>query len=743
VDIFDLPVGSTQPQKIGTLTVFGGVATGLLPFANGTHTITASMVDAVGNPASDSVSGAMFSGCPALSAISPPQTNLFYVASSNFNLFLTPPTPGYIQDKIPGGDAEADFYVTVSNAIGGVARLIYQGSDLVPPQNITADPQPVSIVSAVLPQKSSGLLQFRATDSVGNQTTSSANVVVDVIPPAPSTLTKVVRDGGERTATVDLVWTPSGDDGLSGTPAGYDLRWGTNVTLPDGGIESDSTFFNGARTRQVTLPDGGLLPANMTSYALTPLPPLASYSIMVRARDGIGNDAPYVSQPNLSNFLSQQALSNPDVDAGTASFYGAYLSKGDFNGDGADDLVVGAAQGPGRPGSVWVYYGTPSTPPAPPFTTPPQQLTPSDGALGNFGLDFAVGNVTDGGLPDLLVSQNVWSGGRGRAFLYFGQYGAQLGKVVEFRGTLGVSGSFGGACKIISDINRDGMDEILISAHRENSNVGRVYLFYGRSLAQWQALQTAQDLPGDTTFYVPTSSADRIFTGDGLPAAPDPFFGRLRGYASVGNLGGAGGVSFTVPASLDTVNRVFLHSGALVNSRGPGGIIATTDATQVLSQACATPLGTLSGFGHDAFGNFNIVGGPANDLIVTLPRDNRIYILPDGSPTGFNNPPLTISSNTGNFGQSLAYGDINMDGRLDIVVGENQGVNQSLWIFYNQGKPLSEFDPTAGTGFSQSRLTGPFTLGIGVAVGDFNGDGKPDIAAGDVLDSPGKIRVSY
>src|SRR5262249_56813246 len=114
-----------------------------------------------------------------------------------------------------------------------------------------------------------------------------------------------------------------------------------------------------------------------------------------------------------------------------------------------------------------------------------------------------------------------------------------------------VSGGFGGATRIISDINGDGLGEVLISAHREPSGVGRVYLFYGRSQEQWIASMSGLDpdggIPGP---YIPTSAADRIFTGDG---PPDNFFGRLRGYADLGNLGGDAGYSFTIPASLDTV----------------------------------------------------------------------------------------------------------------------------------------------------------------------------------------------
>lgn len=676
---------------------------------------------------------------PVISNVVPPQSNLFCVANSNYHLFLSPPTPGYLRDKIPDGNCEADFSFTVANANGGVASLIYGATTINQP--ITADPQTINFINAVLPQKTSGQLRFQATNAIGDPAVQTANLTVDVVPPAPSTVTKAIAPGAARVATVGVSWTASGDDGDAGTPAGYDVRWSTNAVLPgtifdggyvDGGIRDDSTYFDLTKVVQEAP-----LPSSTLSTQLTPLPPLASYSIQVRAFDAIGNYARISPQMDLANFLSSAVLVNP---RSAGSGFGSHLAKADFDLDGADDLVVGA--GLIQPGAVWIYYGGPSF-----GSSPPQLLTPPDGQAGNFGLDFSTGNVGNlDSAADLLISQNTWGSGRGRAFLYFGRRGAPINPsaFVEFRGTNlpPPAGGFSGASRIISDINGDGLGEVLISAHRESANVGKVFLFYGRSESQWIASMTATDpLPdGGTVPYIPTSAADRIFTGDG---PPDNFFGRLRGYADLGNLMGDGGMAFTIPASLDTVNKEFIYSGPVVQSKGDGGTVAVSDATQTLYRASVTDGGTLFGFGYEALGNVNFVGGLANDLVVTQPRNNQVLIYPDGTPTGFATPPEIINGINNNFGAALSYGDINLDGRPDLVVGENSGNGQQAWIFYNRGIPGSEFDPNAGAGFSQSRLFSPNALGIGVVVGDFNGDGKADVAAGDNLDGNGKVTVWY
>jgi hypothetical protein len=371
---------------------------------------------------------------------------------------------------------------------------------------------------------------------------------------------------------------------------------------------------------------------------------------------------------------------------------------------------------------------------------------PPDGQIRYFGADVSTGNVGDiaGDVarPDLLVGQPSWhfgtpQAGRGRVFLYFGHTGTQFDLVnhppVEFRGRAGGT-QFGAAAQIIPDINGDGLSEVLISAPLED----RAYLFYGRSESAWLNARTSDPLdPTPGLLVILATNADRTFIGD-----PNTFFGRLNGYANLGDISGDGGISFTLPVSLDTADGgLYLYTGPVVNDAGV--TLGVGMASQRLFQATPVLLqtGSLNGFGARAFGDVNLVGGPASDLVVTHPKMSTVFIYPDGTNTQFSLPPRSIVG-TGNMGFSLSFGDINGDGRPDIVTGENR-TSSSLWLFYNRGTPNAEFDPNAGTGFWQSQLTSSSALGIDVVVGDFNGDGKPDIAAGDHINGNGTVTVWY
>jgi hypothetical protein len=123
-----------------------------------------------------------------------------------------------------------------------------------------------------------------------------------------------------------------------------------------------------------------------------------------------------------------------------------------------------------------------------------------------------------------------------------------------------------------------------------------------------------------------------------------------------------------------------------------------------------------------AAGDFN--GDGKTDLAFAIGNTNTILVFTGNGDGTFSKTPLTISLGAAMNPIALAVADFNSDGMPDIAV-LNQSKN-TVGILLN--------NTTAGIGAGLSFATMvPYPTGLsfpaGFTVGDFNGDGKPDIAA--------------
>ncbi len=712
---------------LGTTSVDGaGAFTYPLTLAEGTFVLRAEMNNGIATYTERTVTVDITA--PSLSGVTPAASAFFVVAPTNGNLA----NPAYVVDGDPAtADGQLSVGFTAGGAQGGTARVSYRGTDIDGPRTLSSASQAIS-AAVVVPHNTSGPFEIRLKDVAGNETLYSATLTVDVIAPAIPVLTQNVT---ARTK-VGLSWTASNDDGSTGgAVAGYDLRWTTEV-VSSTGIPTEAVFLNSALVRQET---GALLPSATTTYPLT-VPWLTTYGIVVRAKDEVGNYSTFVPSVALPNIDTSLSLTRTN-----ATSLGTNVAQGDLNGDGRADVVATSSE-TGTSGVVSIFYGAANL-----NAMPVQHITmPLVGVSEQFGADATVGRVDEiagMGYPDLLVGAPGYNTNQGRAYLYFGQAGqldSSAAGYVVFEGNSSASptgvGQFGRSARIIGDTNGDGIGEVVLSAHAENALRGRVYLFYGRSRAQWNALVVSG--------VIPVSKADKVFEGPFPVAtvAQGNQFGQRRGFAYLGDITGDGAGDFTIPDSQDAINRVWVFSGAAV-SGSTAPITTGTDvanpnqALQTLSVGAATAGTTTLGFGTRAIGNINVIGGAARDLIVASHRNGQVHIFPDGSASGFGTTPFTIAG-TQNFGAGIAQGDLDGDGNIDLVCGESVTGDSSLRLFFNRGSVGSEFDQVVGSGFAQSRSRSVGALGGSVAVGDFNGDGKPDVAAGDTSGS-GRVTIWY
>ena len=255
-------------------------------------------------------------------------------------------------------------------------------------------------------------------------------------------------------------------------------------------------------------------------------------------------------------FLGPLTGNLTEADA-AASFTGVIFSEelgesvaaGDLNDDGVPDLILGAPRPPVNgedPGSVYVFFGP---------VTGDFSATEADVIVGGqrdndeFGTSVAAGDVDGDGADDLIVGarQLFQLDSDGRAYVFSGPLKGRIAAHSADAILVGEDSDpvdddlFGSAVAVVGDTNGDDIDDVLVGAptnYAAGSRSGRAYLFYGPLAGQIQAASadrifdgSAFDLLGTTVASAGDANGDGL--ADLLTGAPR-FSGTHRvGYASV------------------------------------------------------------------------------------------------------------------------------------------------------------------------------------------------------------------
>jgi hypothetical protein len=163
-------------------------------------------------------------------------------------------------------------------------------------------------------------------------------------------------------------------------------------------------------------------------------------------------------------------------------------------------------------------------------------------------------------------------------------------------------------------------------------------------------------------------------------------------------------------------NRLYLNNGTSTPFGGVTGSDISTDTDHTTSVAIAD----LNREGH------------LDVLVGNEGEHNKVYLNsgnsnPFGFATGFD-AGTDIQST-----QSVALADMDRDGNPDYVAGNFSGTNR-FYIYVNNGLS-TPFAAVPG-----SEITSDVNDTFSVAVGDVNGDGKPDVVAGN-RNSPNRLYV--
>ena len=151
----------------------------------------------------------------------------------------------------------------------------------------------------------------------------------------------------------------------------------------------------------------------------------------------------------------------------SGAWYGLRVSSaGDVNGDGYDDVVVGARlydNGELNEGAAFVYLGSSSG-----LQTPPHRILESDQAEANFSTGLGpAGDVDGDGYDDVVIGAPEFDNGEtdeGAVFVY---HGSPSGLEATPRLTLEidvVDARYGHRTRTAGDINGDGYDDLIVGA---------------------------------------------------------------------------------------------------------------------------------------------------------------------------------------------------------------------------------------------------------------------------------------
>ncbi|MEW5986636.1 MAG: integrin alpha [Chloroflexota bacterium] len=411
--------------------------------------------------------------------------------------------------------------------------------------------------------------------------------------------------------------------------------------------------------------------------------------------------------------LSETPDWTAESDQPLAYFGASVTTAGDVNGDGYDDVIVGANgydNGQDGEGRAFVYYGS-----AAGLSLVADWTAESDQQWADFGVSVAsAGDVNGDGYDDVIVGAFEYSNGQmseGRAFVYYGS-AAGLSLVADWTAEGDQDYAwFGISVASAGDVNGDGYDDVIVGADgydNGQTDEGRAFVYHGSAVglslaANW----TVESDQAGGRFGLPVATAGDV-NGDGYD---DLIIGAYAYDNGQGNKG-----------------RAFVYHGSA------SGLGLTANWTAESGQATAHFARSVATAG-------DVNGDGYSDVLVGAYRydngqgdEGRAFVY-HGSATGLSlvaNWTAESDQQSAYFGWSVATaGDVNGDGIDDVIVGAARYDNSLL----DEGRAYVYYGSASGLGLTanwtaESGQAGA-ELGFAVAsAGDVNGDGDDEVILG-------------
>ncbi len=560
--------------------------------------------------------------------------------------------------------------------------------------------------------------------------------VGDKAPPAP------IQDLAFDTATRQLTWTATGDDGNKGTAIIYDLRF----TVDENVVAED--FANATHIENLPRP----LRSGEPQFFLLPrldITGTEDFFFALDVRDEVGNNSgPSNVPPNVTTpLVSLEFENNTD-----GSCFAESIGSGDFNGDFITDIIVGDP----CLGMAYIFFGSTELMAGIFDASSPEGADvtiigdPADSFAATVaGIDSFGGGVSD----EIAIGATGSDGGTGEVFIIFGN--PNLPSVIDctidctkgdVTGRL-ITGEnpgdmFGTAIETLVGVEGGSTIWVLIGAPGANSETGEAYLFRANKIKELTS----------------ASEAEAIFDGQ----VPGGMFGLTL--AQLGDINNDSLSEFVVGAP--EAGQVFVIFGSRDIS---------PDTPMVIIDGI-----TADGFASTISGGADLDGDGLPDLLVGAPNTNMntgsvcLYSGTDIAmalpPTGgIPNPETEFTGETAGdmFGASVSVlGDLNPEvseekkpsffvlllifNNPDFVIGAPGTIEGgSVYVFFGRDEefpasvPATDSDLPPINGMNQDFPTDQDFGRIVLSIGDISGDLIADIGVGGGMGELGFVRAEY
>ena len=338
------------------------------------------------------------------------------------------------------------------------------------------------------------------------------------------------------------------------------------------------------------------------------------------------------------------------LPGGASGHYFGYSvsGAGDVNGDGYDDVIIGAmgydTTGLGNRGAAYIYHGSASGVSA----TVGTMLT-GGGDDDYFGVSVSgAGDVNGDGYDDVIVGAYGYASFTGRAYVNLGSASGVLARANVILTGGAVDDQFGDSVSGAGDVNGDGYDDVIIGASMHDvgslNAVGKVVIHHGS--ASGVSSSASLTLTGG-------AAVDRL--GHSVSAAGDV---NGDGYDDV-IIGAYGHAGF--------IGRTYVHHGSASGLGITPSLILPGAATSDYFGASVSGAGDVNDDGYD-----DVIIGASGYTHFTNRFTGAVYIH-HGSSTGVSSTSSRML--VGNdasvfFGSGVSdAGDVNGDGYDDVLVG--------------------------------------------------------------------------